>query len=158
MKKIWTVALCAVVLLLVAAAPALAGIEIRRINFDPAGRDTGTNSHLNREYIQIRNMGNQRTNLRGWIINDRAGEHIYRIQERIVLGPDDRLRVHSGRGRPAGECLALECAGPVMHHRYWGLTEYVWDNNGDRATLVNDSGNVVDRCRYGSDATNPRPC
>ena len=33
-------------------------------------------------------------------------------------------------------------------HHYWGRTWYVWNNTGDRATLLNAGGTVIDRCAY----------
>jgi hypothetical protein len=33
-------------------------------------------------------------------------------------------------------------------NRYWGRSWYVWNNTGDRATLKNRAGTVIDRCSY----------
>jgi len=134
------------------------GVRFTKIAFNPKGEDTGTNKHLNREYIVIRNDTNHRKNIGGWMVRDFGGKHVYEIQRRLILGPDDMLRLHTGRGGPVGVCLELECNGPVAHYRYWGLDEYVWDNDRDRARLVRPDGSRADRCGYGLAARSPKRC
>lgn len=41
---------------------------------------------------------------------------------------------------------------------YWNLDNYVWDNDGDKATLKDKSRGVVDRCAYTSSADSPVAC
>jgi hypothetical protein len=47
------------------------------------------------------------------------------------------VTVHTGKGhdRPG--------------QRYWGQGWYVWNNDGDKATLRNKVGKLIDRCRWG---------
>jgi hypothetical protein len=33
-------------------------------------------------------------------------------------------------------------------NRYWRSDGYIWNNDGDRATLKKPGGTVVDRCSY----------
>ena len=46
-------------LILAAPAAASAAVRIAKIQYDPPGSDTGTNSHLNMEYVVLKNTGNR---------------------------------------------------------------------------------------------------
>lgn len=127
-------ALGSVAVLLAGSASASAAIKIKEIAFDPAGPDTGTNAHLNRESIMFTNTGASAVRLTNWTIRDSDGR-VYRFGSRSIPAHSDFM-LHTGRGSEA----AL--------HRYWGLRHYVWDNGGDRATLRRADGTVVDRCSY----------
>lgn len=159
MNKTILLVLVLVIFIVVAADPASAAMEIRRINFNPDGRDSATNSHLNREYIYLVNTGPRAEQLRGWKLFDRGRDHVYRFGA-LYLEPGDTIRLRSGRGNDgAGVCeVGGPCPENTHYDVYWGLTEYVWDNGGDRATLTDDAGTVVDRCRYGASASNPKRC
>ncbi len=144
-------------IVLTAAAPGFAAIEIVRINFDPAGRDTGTNAHLNEEVIVIKNTGSRGRSVHGWKLHDPGRGHRYRFSE-LRLNPGDIVRLHTG----TGDDSAAVCGGghpcPVYYDSYWDLRNYVWNNGGDVATLRNRGGKVVDRCRYGTAASSPKRC
>ena len=155
MKRSLLCLLLGVAVLLTTAAPATAAIEIKRINFDPAGRDTGTNAHLNREYIYLVNTGPRAKQLRGWKIHDRGRDHVYRFQA-LYLAPGDTIHLRTGRGDDGAAVCEQAC--PAYYNFYWDLANYVWNNNADVATLRNRAGNVVDRCRYGSAASSPKRC
>lgn len=153
-KKTW--AITAVATLFIAfAAPAQAAIEIRRINFNPDGRDNGDNSHLNREYVYLVNTGSRPVQLRGWKIFDRGRAHVYRFGA-LYLRPEETVHLRTGRGDDGAAVCREGC--PAFYSFYWDLTEYVWDNDGDRATVTDDNGRVRDRCRYGSAASSPKRC
>jgi Lamin Tail Domain len=54
------------------------------------------------------------------------------------------VKVHTGSGKDTSKNL------------YWGSTSYIWNNDGDTATLDNANGVKVDSCTYsgsGSRAT-----
>lgn len=87
----------AVVASLFVASPALAAICIKRINFDPAGADSGTNAHLNKEYVYIVNTGPNAVQLRGWKVFDRGRDHVYRFNS-LYLEPGDTIHLRSGSG------------------------------------------------------------
>ena len=129
------VALGSIALPLAGTASASAAIKIKEIEFNPPGRDTGTNTHINEEYIMFVNTGGTTVMLNHWTVRDADG-NVFRF------GSDDRipahaeLMIHTGRGSEA----AL--------HKYWGLRRYLWDNGGDRATLRRADGSVADRCLY----------
>lgn len=113
---------------------ASAAIKIQRIVFDPAGSDTGSNTHLNKEIIVITNTGNRRVSLRNWTIRDTSG-HVYRF-ESVGIGGHREITVHTGTG------------SDTFNHKYWDQDAYVWNNDGDRATLKRASGSVSDTCSY----------
>lgn len=157
MKRSLLCLLVGVVVLLAMTGPAAAAIKIKRINFDPAGRDTGTNAHLNQEVIVIENTGARGRSLDGWKLHDKGRDHLYRFSG-LRLNPGDIVTLHTG----IGDDGAAVCGGghpcPVYYESYWDLRDYVWNNNADVATLRNRAGNVVDRCRYGSAASSPKRC
>ena len=47
------------------------------------------------------------------------------------------LKFHTGSGQDS-----------FPHHRYWGLDNYVWNNDGDTATIKKPNGRIADRCPY----------
>ena len=49
----------ALLLVMAMALPASAKIEFHRIVYNPSGSDTGTNSHLNREFVVLHNTGSR---------------------------------------------------------------------------------------------------
>ena len=129
------IALGTIAVLLASSASASAAIKISEIEFNPPGPDTGTNAHLNEEYIMFTNTGNTTVMLNDWTVRDADGNVFH-------FGPDDRipahadLMIHTGRGSEA------------LLHKYWGLRRYLWDNRRDHATLRRADGSVADRCRY----------
>ena len=165
MRGLWATSLVAALLVAV-AAPAHAAIEITKIQFNPSGRDTGTNRHLREEMVVIKNTGSRAVRLDGWRIVDAGRDHVYvygdlnrrdDVFTDIRLRPGGYVRIHSGRGQDTATA-EVHTNTPTSYDFYWDLDNYVWNNNGDRATLINDSGNIVDRRRYGSAATNPKRC
>jgi hypothetical protein len=34
----------------------------------------------------------------------------------------------------------------TARHRYWRSDGYIWNNDGERATMKNKAGTVIDRC------------
>jgi hypothetical protein len=131
--------------LLAMPATALAGIKIKAIYFDPPGTDTGSNSHLNKEYVVIKNTGNQGRQLRRWKLFDKGRIHTYRFG-RFKLRAGRSVKVHTGRG------------SDTRFHLYWDMGNYVWNNDGDKATIKTKGGRTVDKCSYGSTASSPKKC
>jgi len=124
---------------------AMAGIKIKAIYFDPPGSDTGSNSHLNKEYVVIKNTGNDGRQLRRWKLFDKGRIHTYKFG-RFKLRAGRSVKVHTGRGTD------------TRFHVYWGMGNYVWNNDGDRATLKTKGGRTVSRCSYSSTASSPKRC
>jgi Lamin Tail Domain len=110
-------------------------IRITGVSYDSPGSDTGSNPSLNAEWVAIKNNGSRARQLRGWTLRDPAG-HRFRFP-RYTLRPGRTVKVHTGHGRRS------------PRHLYWGQDWYVWNNDGDRATLRNRYGRVIDRCSWG---------
>ena len=115
-------------------ATALGAVRISEIQFDSPGNDNGSNTSLNNEWVRIENTGNNPVMLTDWTLRDRSG-HVFTF-ERFRLGAGRTVLVHTGSGNS------------VRRHLYFDSDEYVWNNDGDTATLRNDNGNRVDRCHY----------
>jgi glucose/arabinose dehydrogenase len=109
-------------------------VQIARIRYDATGRDTRRNRSLNREWVQLRNVGDRPVALTGWTLRDRD-RHVYRFGA-FTLPTGGVLTLHTGRGTNNAA------------HRYWGRRGHVWDNRGDTAALRTSSGAFVDACRY----------
>lgn len=156
MRRVSVPFLAVLVLLTAFPVSASAGVVIRKIAFDPKGPDSGSNAHLKKEFVLVKNTGSSRRSLRDWKLQDRGRDHVYRFPA-LVLRPGEYVRIRTGRGQDGG---VTGCNGSCFSYYdfYWGLQEYVWNNRGDVATLKNRSGAVVDRCRYGRGATSPKRC
>jgi hypothetical protein len=126
--------IAATVVLPAGPSNAVPAVKIQSIVYNPRGKDTGTNSHLNKEKIIVRNRGDGTINLGGWRISDSDGKK-YRFG-RFNLAADSKVVLHSGRGHDTRRDL------------YWDRGRYVWHNKADVARLMKAGGGVVDRCRY----------
>jgi hypothetical protein len=52
------------------------------------------------------------------------------------LGAGASVKIHTGHGSNARKNV------------YWGSGNYIWNNDGDTATLKRPGGTVADRCHY----------
>jgi Lamin Tail Domain len=116
------------------AAQASSRIVIHEIYYNSPGRDTGSNWSLNHEWVQLHNRTDHRITLTHWTLRDRQG-HVYKFGT-YRLKAHGYVKIHTGKGTN------------TQTNRYWRRSWYVWNNTGDRATLKNANGNVVDRCTY----------
>jgi hypothetical protein len=133
MKKALILAIAAA-LTLGLASPASAAIRITKIYFDSPGADTGSNKSLNAEYVVIKNTGTRRKALTGWTLRD-ASKHVYKFPI-FRLGAGKSVKVHTGKGING------------LGNLYWRSSSYIWNNNGDSATLKRSNGTVASRCSY----------
>jgi hypothetical protein len=117
--------------------------RIARVSYDSPGDDTGSNASLNAEWVAIKNTGNRARQLRRWTLRDTAG-HVFHFP-RFTLRPGRTVKVHTGDG------------GRTRRHLYWGQEWYVWNNDGDRATLRNRNGRLIDRCSW-DDGSGVKAC
>jgi Lamin Tail Domain len=126
----------ALVLTPTAAGPvdAACGVSIYRIYYDSPGSDTGANSSLNAEWIQLKNGCSSSVSLTNWTIKD-AVNHGYRFGS-YKLAAGSKVTVHTGSGTNTST------------NRYWGQGWYIWNNTGDTAKLRNGAGKVMDTCVY----------
>ncbi|MFG2886847.1 lamin tail domain-containing protein [Streptomyces sp. NPDC048297] len=120
--------------LLSTPAAAAGGVVIHRVWFDSPGKDTGSNTSLNAEWVQIRNTSGSAISLNGWILKD-ASNHKY-VFPNVKIGAGKYLKVHTGRG------------SDTSSDKYQGRRAYVWNNDKDTATLTKASGTKVDSCSW----------
>jgi len=117
-----------------AATPAGASLRIVKIYYDSPGSDTGSNSSLNHEFVTMKNDGNKAVAMTGCTLRDTAG-HVFRFP-RFKLQPGSSVSVHTGKGTNA------------RHDLYWRSGWYIWNNDGDTATLRRRDGSTASRCSY----------
>ncbi len=117
-----------------AAQAATSPVVIHEIYYNSPGPDRGSNASLNAEWVQLHNSSGHPVTLTHWTLTDRAG-HIYTFGT-YRLKASGSVKIHTGKG------------GNTQANRYWGHSWYIWNNNGDGATLKNASGAVVSRCSY----------
>jgi Lamin Tail Domain len=123
----------------------LPALQFGVIQYDsPGSPDTGTNRSLNGEYASVRNTSSRAIQLRGMTVRDVAN-HIY-VFPSMSLGAGRTVRIHTGRG--------TNTASDV----YWRQNNYVWNNDGDTATLRNAAGTRLDTCRSTSTGTGKIAC
>jgi ribosomal protein L21E len=125
---------------LAAAAPAQAAtpaILITKVYYNSPGSDTGSNTSLNGEYVQLTNKRSYAINLKYWTLRDKSN-HVYKFTSDFKLGAGASVYIHTGKGTNTST------------HRYWGLSGYVWNNTGDAAYLRNSAGTGIDSCSWGS--------
>jgi hypothetical protein len=135
LKRTLVVGLAAALAALTVAAPGSAAIRIVKIYFDPPGADTGSNSSLNAEWIRLKNTGTKARALTGWRVHDRGRDHLYTFGT-YTLGAGKTVTIHTGNG------------SNTARNRYWRLDNYVWNNDGDKATLKKPNGTIIDTCSY----------
>jgi lamin tail-like protein len=129
---------------LTGAAPAVAGpatppassprVVIHEIWYNSPGPDRGSNSSLNAEWVELHNTSGQAVTLTHWTLRDRAG-HVFKFAH-YRLNSHGYVKIHTGSGSRS------------QANRYWNMSWYVWNNDGDGATLKNASGDVIGRCSY----------
>ena len=119
---------------LIPSASATGSVQIYKIYFNSPGSDTRSNSSLNAEYVVIKNKGTSNRSLGSWTVRDAAG-HVYRFGT-FTLRAGYSVTLHTGKGTNNST------------HRYWGQSNYIWNNTGDTAYLKNSSGTTQDYCRY----------
>jgi hypothetical protein len=131
-------ALAAVAALVGVTGPAAAAplMRFHGAQYDAPGADTRTNSHLNQEWISLVNTSASPIQLRGWKIRDKAG-HVFTFGTTTIAARGGRVWLHTGKGTA------------TPGHRYWGSGNYIWNNTGDTATLINAAGRTHDTCSWG---------
>jgi hypothetical protein len=117
-----------------AAQAAPPPVVINKIYYNSPGADRGSNASLNAEWVQLHNTMGHRVTLTHWRLRDRAG-HIYRFGT-YRLKAHGYVKIHTGTG------------SNTQTNRYWGHSGYIWNNDGDTATLKDANGNVRSRCSY----------
>ncbi len=129
---------------LAAPAQAAPAVKIDLIYFDPPGSDTGSNSHLNMEYVRVRNTTSSARTITGWTVRDPAN-HVYTFPA-TTIAANSTVILRSGSGTNTSTT------------RYWQKSWYVWNNSGDTAQLRNSSGTLIHSCSYGSGTVTSKTC
>lgn len=107
-------------------------VFIFEVEFDAPGRD---DENPNGEFVVLGNEG-EPADLTGWILRDESSSHRYPFPEGTTIDNGAFLVIRSGCGTDTAEDL------------YWCEPGSVWNNTGDTAILVDDSGAYVSRVRY----------
>ncbi|HET9518705.1 MAG TPA: lamin tail domain-containing protein [Actinoplanes sp.] len=121
-------------------APMPAGaVQLTKIVYNPAGTDTGSNTHLNKEYARLTNKTSKTISLKNWTLRDAAG-HVYKFSPDYALASGKHMYVLVGKGTNGK---------PSSTFRYWGSKSYIWNNSGDTAILRDSTSKTIDTCRWG---------
>jgi hypothetical protein len=125
-------------------AEAAGCVQIHRVYYNSPGSDTGSNSSLNAEWIQLKNVCSTGKSISGWRIKDIAG-HTYTFGT-FTLRAGAYVKVHTGKGTN------------TTTDRYWAKAWYIWNNTGDTAYLRNGAGTLMDSCAFRSTSTGNAYC
>jgi lamin tail-like protein len=129
------------------ASAATAAVEVSAVHYHSPGKDNRSNVSLNGEYAAITNTGSAVADLDRWTLRDTAG-HVFTFP-RYLLQPGDTVYVHTGRGSNGR---------PHSGHLYWRSGSYIWDDDGDTATLTNPSGQTAATCAWTGAGTGAASC
>ena len=116
------------------SASAASCVGIYRIYYNSPGTDTGSNTSLNGEWIQLRNRCSTSRSLTNAKIKDAAG-HTYTFGS-YTLGGVKYVKIHTGKGTNTAT------------DGYQGRSWYVWNNDKDTAYVYNRYGTRIDTCSY----------
>ena len=111
-----------------ASASAAYCVGIHRIYYNSPGTDSGSNTSLNAEWIQLHNRCSTYT----------FGSY--------TLGGGSYVKVRTGKG------------SNTATSRYQGRSWYVWNNDKDTAYLYNASGTRLDSCSYNNPSASSVYC
>jgi len=149
-RRILALLCAAVVAFTIVSIPATAnaahqkGLHIGLVQFDSPGKDTGSNTSLNAEWVNIHNATSKPIQLKGYQVKDKAG-HVYTFPS-YTVGAGKNVKLHTGKGTNG------------KGHVYWGRAAYVWNNTGDTATLLSPSGAKKDSCSWKKTANGKKNC
>lgn len=115
-------------------APSSASLTVVGIEPNPPGPDE---DDLNGEWVLLANEGGGVADLTGWVLRDESSQHRYHFPDDTILSGGERVTVHTG------------CGADDRADLHWCADGPVWNNGGDTALLLDPSGNVAARLRYG---------
>ncbi len=124
-------------------ADAASCVKIYKIYYDSPGSDYGSNSSLNGEWIQLKNVCATSKNLNGFKLRDVAN-HWYYFSTNYTLGAGKLVKIHTGSG------------SNTSTDRYMNRGWYVWNNTSDTAYLYNSSGTRIRTCSYTTSSALPK--
>ncbi|MFG3436997.1 lamin tail domain-containing protein [Nonomuraea sp. NPDC047897] len=150
------VALVVTATALTPAAPAQAAaptVKISRIWYDsPGSPDSGANSSVNGEYVQVKNTGRSAVNLRGWTVRDQTtrADHVYTFGT-FTLRAGKTVTLRTGKGRDTSTTLFWGRSGG-------GTYAYIWNQTKDTGYLRDARGRLVHSCSYNSARSDYKNC
>ena len=65
--------------------------------------------------------------------------HVYAFPKKLSVSPAEQIYLHTGKGKDV-----FSKGRPPRWILYWGRRTFVWNNEGDTATLSDNKGNFVD--------------
>lgn len=92
--------------------------------------------NLNGEYIRLANISVKPENLKGYRLENQAGESF--VFPNVTLPVGRTMAIHTGKGR------SLLSASSGQQVFFLKRTRPMWHNKGDKATLKDPNGNLVD--------------
>lgn len=131
----------------IAAIPALAvtpvpaqaadpPLQITMVYVNTPGNDRPvTNAKVNAEYVRVKNNTRRTKILTGFSIVDEAN-HTFVFPRGSKLRAGATVNVHTGKGTNSAAKL------------FWKQGYYVWNNDGDKATLRNTRKAALDSCSW----------
>jgi Lamin Tail Domain len=133
---ILTTAALATPALAASARPAVvhSPVIIHEIFYNSPGSDRGSNASLDAEWVDLHNSSASPVTLSRWTLRD-AANHVYTFGT-YRLGPHADVKIHTGRG------------ANTQANLHWKQSWYIWNNNGDKATLENAGRAVMSACSY----------
>jgi endonuclease YncB( thermonuclease family) len=114
--------------------PTAAIVGIAEVEWDPPGRDE---DNLNAEFVRLETEG-EPVDIGGWVLRDESTRWRFEFPDGFILDGD--VTVHTGCGADDSDDL------------YWCAADPLWNNFGDTAIVLDDSGNAVARLTYGAKA------
>jgi phosphatidylserine/phosphatidylglycerophosphate/cardiolipin synthase-like enzyme len=112
----------------VSSGTASVDIQIMLVVYNPEGDDAEG------EYVVIQNLSGEAQNLTGWgLADDSSTTYTF---PNLELAPGATLKIWTKAGTDRGSDL------------FWGRSSGVWNNDGDSALLLDETGAPLDLCSY----------
>jgi beta-lactamase superfamily II metal-dependent hydrolase len=86
--------------------------------------------NLQEEWVKLSNKGTSPISLNGWKIKDEGSKNIYTFPS-YTLNSESTLTLYTKKGANSAAEI------------YWGSGSSIWNNDGDKAYLYNDRGELV---------------
>ncbi|AGZ43246.1 lamin tail domain-containing protein [Actinoplanes friuliensis] len=128
------VAVGGVTMIALPADAATLPFQITGVYYNSPGSDTRSNASLNAEYVKITSKFGRTVDLKGYTLRDNSS-HVYTFGSVKVKGHES-VWVRTGKGTNTPYTL------------FWGSGAYIWNNTGDKATLKDAAGKVMDTCSW----------
>ena len=143
MRRVALIAALASAWLITSAMPAAAAgcIRFSAAQFNTPGVDSPvTNTKLNGEWVRIHSYCSARAVIGGWKIHDYHTNHTYIFPAGHAIAAGGSITLYTGKGTTTSA------------RKYWGLSNYVWNNSCPEKAYLRTAGGVL-RATY-----NPLHC